>query len=484
MSASDVPQPDTSGSSLTPPAGLSARPAIRNGWWRWLLPDSLAARMALTVVLALLLAQAISAAVYLTERHNGPPVHSFRVLTERISTIVQLVESTAPEERRRLVRAIDDPVLRVVWQVPAPKYDPIRGSMSYERLRRGIRAGLEDPDRAVVMENTRGAHRPPPLPGPFPVDSYGWTNDIRLSVQLNDGSWLTFSSGDPLDGPLRLLRFALWMGAIALVIALLSVWAARRVTSPLARFAGAAERLSIDGEAPPLPEDGPRELRMATRAFNGMQARLTRFVTDRTQMLAAISHDLRTPLTRLRLRVEMVDDPEMQRKMRADLDEMEAMIKATMLFARDDAKSEPRGPLDLADLLQSLCDDRVDAGHEACYEGPAHATVEGRPVALRRALANLMDNAIAYGSRFTVRLVMEAHQARIHIDDQGPGIPEAEFEKVFAPFYRLERSRSRDTGGVGLGLPTSRSILRGHGGDIVFTNRPEGGLRATVTLPV
>ncbi|NUB17460.1 HAMP domain-containing protein [Azospirillum brasilense] len=262
-----------------------------------------------------------------------------------------------------------------------------------------------------------------------------------------------------------------------------SVWTARRMTAPIARFADAAERLGVDGEAPPLPEAGPQELRAATRAFNRMQARLARFVADRTQMLAAMSPDLRTPLTRLRLRAELVEDPEMQRKMLADLDEMAAMINATLAFARDDAKHEPRGPLDLADLLQSLCDDRVDAGHAAAYEGPAHATVDGRPVALRRAFANLMDNAIAYGGGFTVRLRPVDGELRVEIEDGGPGIPEAEFEKVFAPFYRLERSRSRDTGGVGLGLATARTVVRGHGGDIALSNRPEGGLRVTVTLP-
>ncbi len=454
---------------------------------RWLrLPDSIAARMALTVVLALLLTQAVSALVYLTDRPEGPPVHSPRVLVQRVTSIVQLVESTPVPERTRLVRAIDDPVLRVEWERDAPRFkaDNLREGFPFDRLRRAIRNGLDDRDRPVMIE----LRREPPMPGPFPAEDHHWGRDVRLSVQLNDGSWLVFAGGDPLEGPFRLLRFALWMAGIVAAIALVSLWTARRLTAPIARFAVAAERLGVDGEAPPLPESGPRELRAATRAFNRMQARLARFVADRTQMLAAMSHDLRTPLTRLRLRAELVEDPEMQRKMLSDLDEMEAMINATLAFARDDAKREPRGPLDLADLLQSLCEDRVDAGHSAVYEGPAHAALDGRPVALRRAFANLMDNAIAYGGGFTVRLRPEEGPSstsivRVEIDDTGPGIPESEFEKVFAPFYRLERSRSRDTGGVGLGLATARTVVRGHGGDIALANRAEGGLRVTVTLP-
>lgn len=452
---------------------------------RFAFPDSLAARMALTVVLALLLTQAISTLVYLTDRSEGPPIHGPGVLVQRVTAIVQLVESTPGPGRERLVKAIDDPVLRVEWHATRPPERRDYTGVRFDPLRRRLRESLNLPARAIVFEVERrdrddDHHRPPPFAGD---DDRRWGPHVRLSVQLADGSWLSFTGGDPLEGPFRIVRFMLGMGAVVAVILLLSLWAARRFTAPLAGFAAAAERLGVNAEAEPLPEAGPSELRAATRAFNRMQARLARFVADRTQMLAAISHDLRTPLTRLRLRAELVDDPEMQRRMLSDLDEMEAMISATLAFARDDAKHEPRGRLDLADLLQSLCDDRVDAGHEAVYDGPPHVVAEGRPVALRRAFANLMDNAIAYGGGFTVRLEPEDGQARIHIDDHGPGIPETEFEKVFAPFYRLERSRSRDTGGVGLGLSTARTIIRGHGGDIALANRPEGGLRVTVTLP-
>ncbi len=449
------------------------------------LPDSIAARMALTIVAALLLTQLISALVYVLDRSEGPPVHSPRVLIERVTAIVQLVDATPPDARARVVRAIDDPVLNVAWQTERPTLKATRGARR-QYLRDHLRSTLGDSQREVLVEMLP---RPVPSPGllpPNPIpngDEPRWTHDMRLFVALSDGSWLRFAAGDPIKEALRPLRFALWMVAIIGVIAVLSLWAGRRLTAPLARFADAAERLGVDGAADPLPEAGPEELRAATRAFNRMQERLRRFVADRTQMLAAISHDLRTPLTRLRLRAELVDDPEMQRKMRADLDEMEAMITATLAFARDDAGNEPRSPLDLADLLQSLCDDRIDAGHSATYQGPIHAVVEARSVALRRAFANLLDNAITYGGVVRVRLTPENKQVRVEIDDDGPGIPRDQTEKVFAPFYRLEASRNKATGGVGLGLSTARTIIRGHGGDITLENRPEGGLRVIVMAP-
>jgi signal transduction histidine kinase len=263
----------------------------------------------------------------------------------------------------------------------------------------------------------------------------------------------------------------------------------RRAARPLGALAVAAERLGTDIAAPPIAEKGPREVRLALHAFNEMQGRLQRVVHDRTQMLAAISHDLRTPITRMKLRAELVEDLEQRAKMIADLDEMEAMVAATLSFARDDPAREPLIRLDLAALLQSLCADAVACGAEVRYEGPARLVFTGRATALKRAFANLIDNAVKYGGACRVT-AMEAATATekngvvvVTVEDDGPGIPETERERVFEPFYRIETSRSRATGGVGLGLSVVRGAVRAHGGDITLANRPEGGLRATVTLP-
>jgi signal transduction histidine kinase len=201
-------------------------------------------------------------------------------------------------------------------------------------------------------------------------------------------------------------------------------------------------------------------------------------------MIAAISHDLRTPITRLRLRAEFVDDPEQQARMLADLDDMETMIQSTLSFAREEANPEPRRELDLATLVRNVCEDWPDV--ELTVDTAACATpllFDGQPVALRRGLCNVIDNALKYGQRARVGLSVAADGITVTVDDDGPGLPEEELERVFRPFYRVEQSRSRDTGGVGLGLAVARTVFRAHGGDVRLENRPEGGLRATVTLP-
>ena len=456
------------------------------GRWRWrrLVPDGIAARMALTLVLALVLTQLGGALIYLTDHGAGRPMHSRGEFEQRMIAVAQLVDSTAPADRPRVVRALDDPVLGVEWMTRRPDFDPDHSGPMFPMLRRHLGQALGGGEREMMAEVR---HDPLLTPATGPLSGgevMRRVRTLRFAVALEDHSWLVFSATNAPDGPPRLERFMLWMVMIAAVVTGISLWAARRLTAPLAAFALAAERLGVDGSAPPLPETGPRELRAATHAVNRMQERLVRFVEDRTRMVAAIGHDLRTPLTRMRLRAEFVDDSDLQRKMLSDLDEMEAMINATLVFARDNADHEPRVATDLADLLQSLCDDRGDAGSIAVYQGPAHLTVICRPVAMRRALANLIDNAINYGGRADVTLAAGAGHADITIEDRGPGIPEAEREKVFHPFYRLDSSRSRDTGGTGLGLAVARTVVRGHGGDIVLTNLPAGGLRATVTLPL
>jgi signal transduction histidine kinase len=278
---------------------------------------------------------------------------------------------------------------------------------------------------------------------------------------------------------------------MTLAAALLTLWAVRRLTLPVRALARAADQLGRDVNAPPLPETGPAEVATAAVAFNTMAERIRRFVGDRTQMLAAIGHDLRTPITRLRLRAEFMDDDEQRRKMLADLDEMEAMIGATLAFARDDAAAEPTVPLDLAALCRTVLDEAADARPEAAeqvaYEGPEHLRVQARPTALKRALANLVGNALAYGGAARLTLVPpeggDHGTVRLTVDDDGPGIPPSQIEAVFQPFRRLEGSRNRETGGTGLGLPIARNILRAHGGDVALRNRPGGGLQAVATLP-
>ena len=307
--------------------------------WLKLVPDGIAARTALTVVLAVLLTQAVSALVYLTDRGHDRPMHSPSELTQRMVAVVQLVEGTQPQERPRVVHALNDPLLGIEWRQTRPAFNP--DYLVSPPLLHHLAEALGGGEREIVAER----HQVPiiaPTSGPLDDPGLHRVRTLRVGVALSDGTWLVFSATHAPDGSFRLARFALWMALTALVVAGLSLWAARRLTAPLAAFAAAAERLGVDGSAQALPETGPRELRAAAEAVNRMQERLTRFVEDRTRMVAAIGHDLRTPLTRLRLRAEFIEDGETQRKILADLSEMEAMINATLSFARDDAQREPR----------------------------------------------------------------------------------------------------------------------------------------------
>ncbi|MDW8397670.1 MAG: ATP-binding protein [Acetobacteraceae bacterium] len=311
---------------------------------------------------------------------------------------------------------------------------------------------------------------------------------MLVSLRLPDGDWLNLAirltPPRPWHSETFLAAFALMtVAAMGLIL-----WATRRLTRPVRQLAEAADRLGRDVNAPPLPEDGPREVATAAHAFNTMAGRIRRFVQDRTQMLAAISHDLRTPITRMRLRAEFVEDEELRAKMLADLAEMEAMVNASLAFAREESASEPTVPLDLAALARTVLDEAVDSGEAGAeavsYAGPERLTVRARPVALKRALANLVQNALRYGGVARIRIEPQpGGVVRLIVEDDGPGIPAEALETVFQPFRRLEDSRNRETGGTGLGLAIARNILRAHGGDVALENRPGGGLSAVVTLP-
>ena len=282
----------------------------------------------------------------------------------------------------------------------------------------------------------------------------------------------------------RTQSFYLLTAVITLLITGLAIWAVRRATRPVSLFATAAERLGISLDAQSLSESGTGEVRRAARAFNTMQARLKRFVQDRTQMLAAISHDLRTPITRMRLRAEFVEDDEQRAKMLADLDEMESMIRATLTFARDDTAKEPAARTDVAVMIRDIVEDQIATGMKVTYEGPDSLDRSVRPIGLKRAFNNLIENAVKYGESAQVFLEVSEGQITLFIDDNGPGISDADKEKVFAPFFRLESSRSRDTGGTGLGMTSARNAVRSMGGDIELFDRDGGGLRVRVSLPL
>jgi signal transduction histidine kinase len=311
---------------------------------------------------------------------------------------------------------------------------------------------------------------------------------LLVSMRLPTGEWLNVNISLRRFLPFWSENFLIAFTLMTVAAGLLVIWAVREFSSPMRDLAAAAERLGLDVNAAPLPERGTVEAIKAARAFNVMAERIRRFVRDRTFLLTAIGHDLRTPITRLKLRAEWMEDEEQQLKMLADLDELESMVAATLAFGRDDAAAEALVALDLAELLRTIgeeaADARPDAADLVCYDGPDHQVVRARPVAMKRALSNLVQNALNYGNVARIALTRPQNGSlTVVIDDDGPGIPSAELDRVFEPFHRLEASRNRETGGTGLGLPIARNILRAHGGDVVLANRSGCGLRATVSLP-
>lgn len=307
---------------------------------------------------------------------------------------------------------------------------------------------------------------------------------ILLSLNIADGRWLNMASPIQAPPPFFSARLGLSMAVMLVAVIGIAALLVGRMTAPLKHLSKAAEKLGTDVQAPAIPESGPEEVRRTAHAFNVMQNRIRRYVEDRTQMLAAIAHDLGTPITRLRLRAEFVEDRALSQKMLRDLDDMQHMVASTLSFIREDATNEPPATVDIGSLLARVCDDMLDAGHDVSLaDMPRWVLVDCRPVALRRALGNLIDNAVKYGQSARVSLELAENSLRILIEDSGPGIPDDRSEDVFSPFVRLEDSRNRETGGTGLGLSVARTIVRGHGGDITLGNRLEGGLCVWVKLP-
>jgi two-component system, OmpR family, sensor kinase len=332
---------------------------------------------------------------------------------------------------------------------------------------------------------------PPPPPGAITTadriaavmrDEPFLFGDFQLAIRQSDGRWLV------VEPKFTVLRDT-WQVRILLILALSVVavsplaWLfARRLAGPITAFAAAAERLGRDPRAPPLSLSGSAEVAAAANAFNEMQERLRRYVEDRTAMIGAVAHDLRTPLTRLRFRIETTPD-DVRSKLESDIDQMEAMISATLAFVRDTSRPAERTKLELASLLESVMDEAAETGGDATAEESDKIVIEGDPIALKRLVTNLVENALKYGGAARGRVYRQSGGAVLEIDDNGPGVPSSELDRVFEPFFRGEPSRNRETGGIGLGLAVVRSLARAHGGDVTLLNRPEGGLRARVTLP-
>jgi signal transduction histidine kinase len=442
-----------------------------------LWPGSLAARTAVVLLVGLAIVQVAGLTIHALDRLDVQRLGQARDLAVRVVGLYRTMALTdAPRRASVLAELHRGPDLVPELSASPPDVDMPQ---------------MPTPEQRLLRINMNLV----PLGGPqlrwrelIVFGGHSWHQAV-IGMRLPDGEWLNVKAQleplRPWHSPTFLVAFVLMTAAAAV----LTLWAVRRLTAPVRTLAQAAEALGRDVNAPPLPEDGPTEVATAAVAFNTMAARIRRFVEDRTELLSAIGHDLRTPITRLKLRAEFVEDDEQRGKILADLEELEAMVSATLAFGRDARTTEPVSHLDLAELLRTILDEAGDANpdvvDELNYEGPAHLTVQARSLALKRVFVNLVANAVNYGGSATVRLLDANNRTVVvEVEDDGPGIPPGELDRVFEPFHRGEPSRNRETGGVGLGLPIARNIMRAHGGDVTLANRPSGGAKATVTLPI
>jgi signal transduction histidine kinase len=469
-----------------------------------LLTRSLFSQTLAILLAGLLASHAIGFWIYSADREQAVRAVGGAVTAQRIANATRLVRDAPPEAWARLASALGDAAFRVELLDQAPAFDATE-EVGTARVLREVLArqaaapGLPPPRVAV----TPGSGWSPPLPGPrghggrmmehapgpgamgagaMGPGGMGPVRDLRVAMPLPDGQWLSFAAGLPARGPDPSLQFLLSMAIMAAITLGASVFAVRRVTRPLAELAAAADRIGRDVGAPPVEERGTTETRLAARAFNDMQRRLRHLLDSRMQMLAAISHDLRTPLTLLRLRVENIPETEDRSRMLATIDDMDAMIGAMLRFARDETASEPMRRTDLAALVQSLVDDMGDAGLPVSMAPTDPVVIACRPAALKRAVTNLVDNALKYGETARVSLATTPEAIEIRVEDDGPGLPPEEIARATEPFSRVERSRSRETGGVGLGLAITLAIVQSNGGTLMLGNLREGGLRAAIIL--
>lgn len=387
-------------------------------------------------------------------------------LAERLISIKRSVALVPREQRETLAHDLYSGSIEAHWNLNRGAVAGGPGVETWSGLSDQIRRLAEDTKSDDVVIGTS-------------VDPHV----ALLSLRLPDESWLNvslFAASHPhASGHGTLLSTSL----MALGVVLMSLLMARWLTRPIREIADAVTLLSPEDAASAIPEAGPREVRHLARSFNDMSRRIADLITRRTQALAAVSHDLRTPLTRLRLRLDDLPDPALQQAMATDIDEMEQMVEATLSYLKGDQADEIRRPVDLVALLETIVNDARDMGSDATLAAPSHVVVNTRMLGMKRAFSNLVSNALRYGSRARVGVRNNDGDVVVTIDDDGPGIPADKIEVVLEPFVRLEESRNVATGGVGLGLTIAKNNIEANGGRLHLANRNEGGLTVTVVLP-
>jgi signal transduction histidine kinase len=426
--------------------------------------SGISGQIAALVVASIIAIHLILAASFLIHRPDQPDPSIDRGHAQ-LAASVQLLGAAAAAERPRILADIARAF---------PQFE-------LEGLPPGPPPTANEPDGF----NLRGLHRR--LGAGYRIFTLAHREDShRIGIALPDGSMI--SAKLLPDQRQRPFWSGPWMMTLLfgiISVTLLGLWAARALTAPLSSFASAAESFSLNGAAAPLPERGPSEIRSVAKALNRMRERITGLIDDRTRMLAAISHDLRTPITRMRLRSEFIEDETHRSRMLQDLDQMRSMLESVLSFLRNDRRLESMTLADIATTLQLVTDQFTDMGHSVVYDGPEHAMATVRPDDLHRSVTNLVENAVRYGAEATIRLRMSEHTATIEIGDDGPGIADARKDVMLEPFMRGDDARNMDEAeGFGLGLSIARAIVEAHGGELSLHDREPRGLMVRIRLPV
>ncbi|MTW09637.1 HAMP domain-containing protein [Pseudoduganella eburnea] len=440
-------------------------------------------RVFLVLMLGILASAALTQYLAVNERQRTLQRYRDYFALERAEQIISTAGVVLPDSRNQYLRVASMGAIKleVLGQLSgvSPQLSEFAATLS-NRLGKEytLRSLLERPD---------ACERPTPTYTAFPVFGAGtgiWRGTCEsLAVTMPDGQHLKLSILPPRQpAPTGTNEYVTFVPFL-LSIAVLAYLVARMTMGPLNKLADAAKNLGQDINHPPIKLGGATEIRTASAAFNAMQARIRQHIAQRTEMLAAITHDLQTPLTRMRLRLEKVQDAELQGKLLEDLSAMQQMVKEGLDLARSMDTTEAMQRVDLDALLDSVCSDAADAGQQVDLKGRAAMDMMGRPLDIRRCLVNLIDNAVKYGQRAHVSVERQAGSSTVRIRDEGPGIPPGQLAQVFEPFYRLETSRNRSSGGTGLGLTIARNIAEQHGASLSLANHPEGGLEATLVFP-
>jgi signal transduction histidine kinase len=449
---------------MSPSAGPSASPppAPALGGLRRLVPRSLFARVTLIIVVGLAVAQALTFVAIGYERGIALRELMMVGIERDIASSVAIIDHLPANERAEWLGRLERRNYHFTLGGSAGGGAP--SSAALREFGRAIAEAMRPYETVKIGEVASPA------------------GGLEIEVRLGDGSALIVHAqrvGMPMS------PWLIWGLALQLLILALCAWAAvRLVTRPLAQLAAAADKLGPDLEAQALSEDGPSEVAHAARAFNAMQRRITGYMAERVEILAAISHDLQTPITRMRLRTDLMDDGQDRHKFRQDLGAMHALVREGVTYARTlHGATEPPLRVDADALIESMVADYEDAGEQVRLEGRAGVPIVTRPNALRRILANLVDNALNFGTEVCVRVQAAPGRLSIAVLDNGPGIPADQLEAVLKPFYRLESSRNRSTGGTGLGLAIAQQLAAAMGAELRLVNRDEGGLEARLTIP-